>query len=127
MIYIFFLKHFYSLRIEAITCNKLSHCLFDFDCPDFGQYENEKYEHFSSKFTNLYASEDEPKILSLIDKSYYRDYMQLSYQSNKIDQTEYLRGNIRNSGETINLPFPTLNEEKKDKFIFRVLFKPETG
>jgi len=24
-----------NLRVETITCNKLSHCLFDFDCPDF--------------------------------------------------------------------------------------------
>ena len=34
---------FYSLKIETITCNKLSHCLFDFDCPNFDQYQNEKY------------------------------------------------------------------------------------
>lgn len=34
----------FSLRIETLTCNKLSHCLFDFECPDFDeQYENEKY------------------------------------------------------------------------------------
>jgi len=34
-----------SLKIEAITCNKLSHCLFDFDCPNFNQYQHEKYTH----------------------------------------------------------------------------------
>lgn len=27
--------HTVNLKIETITCNKLSHCLFDFDCPDF--------------------------------------------------------------------------------------------
>jgi hypothetical protein len=27
----------YSLRIETLTCNKLSHCLFDFECPDFDE------------------------------------------------------------------------------------------
>lgn len=42
--------HNFSLKIEAITCNKLSHCLFDFDCPDFAAYENEKYEHSTFKF-----------------------------------------------------------------------------
>ena len=35
-----------SLRVETVTCNKLSHCLFDFDCEDFASaYENEQYEH----------------------------------------------------------------------------------
>ena len=24
-------------RIETLTCNKLSHCLFDFECPDFDE------------------------------------------------------------------------------------------
>ena len=34
-----------NLRIETLTCNKLSHCLFDFDCHDFGEYDKETYEH----------------------------------------------------------------------------------
>jgi hypothetical protein len=28
----------------SLTCNKLSHCLYDFDCPSFDKvYKNEKY------------------------------------------------------------------------------------
>lgn len=117
----------YRLRIEAITCNKLSHCLFDFDCPDFTQYENEKYEHFSTKFQNLYANQDEPKMLSLLDKSFYRDYMKLTYDGNVVNQEEFLRTNIHSKGKSIILPYPKQKEEKKDKFVFRVIFKPESG
>ncbi len=29
----------------ALSCDKLSHCIFDFDCPDYEQvYQNEKFE-----------------------------------------------------------------------------------
>lgn len=57
-----------NLRVETITCNKLSHCLFDFDCPDFNaQYENEKYEHHVFKQKNLVANPRDPKMMSLID------------------------------------------------------------
>ena len=38
-------QHQVNLKIETLTCNKLSHCLFDFDCADFSQYDAEKYEH----------------------------------------------------------------------------------
>jgi len=27
-----------SLTVRTLTCNRLSHCLFDFDCPDFKIY-----------------------------------------------------------------------------------------
>ena len=39
-----------DLSIFALTCNKLSHCLFDFDCPDYDKvYKKEiyKFDQFS--------------------------------------------------------------------------------
>ena len=39
--------HNYSsnLVVRALTCNKLSHCLFDFDCVDFNAYQDEQYNY----------------------------------------------------------------------------------
>jgi hypothetical protein len=85
--YIPLTSNFYSLRVETITCNKLSHCLFDFDCPDFEQYENEKYEHQSFKFYNLYSNKNESKLLSLLDLSFLRDQMNISTENNLIDES----------------------------------------
>jgi len=78
-----------SLKIETITCNKLSHCLFDFDCPDFSQYENEKYDHQVFKFHSLFSNQNEPKMLSLLDLSFFRDQMKISYDANKLDKIKY--------------------------------------
>ena len=34
-----------DLVMYSLTCNKLSHCLYDFDCPSFDKtYKNEKYQ-----------------------------------------------------------------------------------
>jgi hypothetical protein len=34
-----------DLVMYSLTCNKLSHCLYDFDCLNFdNEYKNEKYE-----------------------------------------------------------------------------------
>ena len=108
-----------TLRVEAVTCNKLSHCLFDFDCKDFEQYENEKYEYQQFKFQNLYSCEDESKLLSLMDVSLYRDDMKLIKHTNQIQSQ---KGKLPRT-----IPFPSMSPENKDKFVFRMVFKPETG
>ena len=36
-----------------MTCNKLSHCLFDFDCADFNVYEQEQYNYQEFFFKKL--------------------------------------------------------------------------
>lgn len=35
----------HSLNIKTLTCDKLSHCLFDFDCADLNVYERETYNY----------------------------------------------------------------------------------
>ena len=41
------------LVVRTLTCNKLSHCLFDFDCADFNIYEQESYNYQEFLFKNL--------------------------------------------------------------------------
>ena len=33
----------FSLIVRTLTCSKLTHCLFDFDCKDLNVYEDEQY------------------------------------------------------------------------------------
>ena len=42
-----------NLIVRTLTCNKLSHCLFDFDCADFNIYEQESYNYQEFLFKNL--------------------------------------------------------------------------
>lgn len=41
------------LTVRTLTCNKLSHCLFDFDCLDFNVYAHEQYNYQEFFFKNL--------------------------------------------------------------------------
>jgi hypothetical protein len=34
-----------SVQVQVLTCDKLSHCLFDFDCVDLNVYEKEQYNY----------------------------------------------------------------------------------
>jgi len=49
-----------SLTVRTLTCNRLSHCLFDFDCPDFKIYEQEKYNYQEFNFLNLMHNKKMP-------------------------------------------------------------------
>lgn len=82
MLFIIYNLLIYSLKIETITCNKLSHCLFDFDCANFDQYENEKYQHQVFKYYNLTSSSNELKMLSINDMSLYRKEMAITQEPN---------------------------------------------
>jgi len=48
-----FQRHTSTLIVRTLTCNKLSHCLFDFDCADFNVYEAESYNYQDFFFKNL--------------------------------------------------------------------------
>ena len=74
-----------GLKIETITCNKLSHCLFDFDCPDFNsQYENEKYKHEEFELKNVVLPGKESELLSLLDIALIRNEMEIKIVHNKL-------------------------------------------
>ncbi len=46
MLFIAVTNHFiYRLELKTLTCDKLSHCLFDFDCVDLNVYERETYNY----------------------------------------------------------------------------------
>lgn len=44
--------------MRTLTCDKLSHCLFDFDCLDLNIYEKEQYnfQEYSSDHLKLNTS-----------------------------------------------------------------------
>ena len=94
--------------------------MFDFDCPNFDQYENEKYQHQIFKYYNLTSSSNELKMLSINDMSLFRKDMIITQDPNEPPTK-------RDSKFRIKQPFPIPNKEKKDQFIFRIMFKPETG
>ena len=74
-----------------MTCNKLSHCLFDFDCQDFNtQYETEKYFHQEFNFENILHSVEEPSLLTSLDVSFHRKEMDTKFVENKVTKWEYL-------------------------------------
>lgn len=41
------------MQVKALTCDKLSHCLFDFDCVDLNIYERETYNFDQFEINNL--------------------------------------------------------------------------
>jgi hypothetical protein len=50
----------YSVQVQVLTCDKLSHCLFDFDCVDLNVYEKEQYnyDYFEIKDMRSTGEED---------------------------------------------------------------------
>ena len=55
----------YSVNVQVLTCDKLSHCLFDFDCVDLNIYERESYNYDFHLIKELKStSEDTPDLTS---------------------------------------------------------------
>ena len=50
--------------------------------------------------------------------------MNISNFNNSIKKDEYFQQEQKN---IIQLPYPSLNEEDKKDFVFRLILKPETG
>lgn len=51
------------MNIQVLTCDKLSHCLFDFDCIDLNIYERESYNYDFHLIKELRStSEDTPDL-----------------------------------------------------------------
>lgn len=114
----------FSVRVETLTCNKLSHCLFDFDCPDFNtQYENEIYKHHTFKFKHLVDFGREPDLLTLLDLSLVRDQMDVSVSANTLSKQVYLE----KSDERLELALPRPKApDSLDKHLVRFVYKPHS-
>jgi len=69
-----------SLTIRTLTCNKLSHCLFDFDCPDFSMYEHEKYQFVEFKYHDLVSSKRHSPSQTDCDRILLRDRTGINVQ-----------------------------------------------
>lgn len=61
--------------------------------------------------------------MSINDLSFYRDDMEVSFIKND-SNSKLIESNYKFN---IRLPFPEYNENDGKDFIFRILFKPETG
>jgi hypothetical protein len=63
-------------------------------------------------------------MLSMLDLSFSRDQMKISYDANALDKIKYR--NQQTDGHIV-LPFPAQEEGAQAKFLFKVVFKPESG
>ena len=114
-----------NLRVETLTCNKLSHCLFDFDCPDFNQqYENEVYRHHTFKFKNLVDFGQEPDLLTQLDLSLTRDNMDVDLVRNIVSKDDYLGATP--DKKSLHVPLPRKPEKLDNKLVMRLLYKPHS-
>ena len=71
-------QHVSTLTVRTLTCNKLSHCLFDFDCADFSEYKEEHYNYQefvykSSKQRSMLHDQRQPEHLTTMDTILVRD------------------------------------------------------
>jgi len=47
------------VQVQVLTCDKLSHCLFDFDCVDLNVYEKESYNYDYFEIKDLRSSQED--------------------------------------------------------------------
>ncbi len=47
------------MQVQVLTCDKLSHCLFDFDCVDLNVYEKESYNYDYFEIKDLRSSQED--------------------------------------------------------------------
>ena len=56
--------------MQVLTCDKLSHCLFDFDCADLNVYEKEQYNYDYFEIKHLKTTADDDSELTTHDSNY---------------------------------------------------------
>lgn len=82
-----------NLTVRTLTCNKLSHCLFDFDCPDLSCYEHEKYQFVEFKYDKLTSNMQTGVSETICDRVMLRDRNGINVQCLEADKinpkTEY--------------------------------------
>ena len=114
----------FDLVMYSLTCNKISHCLFDFDCPDFEKvYKNERYKFDQFRLSNLrtvnLSNNDK------FQKHFCHQASQTLNDTNMINENNKIRlvTNYKNSDQQ----YPTDENIDKEKFTLRFMFKPQTG
>ncbi len=55
------------MEIKVLTCDKLSHCLFDFDCVDLNIYERETYNMDTFQITDLRYTPEDSSVMTTND------------------------------------------------------------
>lgn len=99
--------------MRTLTCNKLSHCLFDFDCTDFNIYEREQYNYqeftyrpSASRKRGMIHDKHQPEHKTSHDTYVMRDSLRVKCEN--VDKAKQL---IYNS----------------DKFVLRFFYKHKEG
>jgi len=97
-----------------LTCNKLSHCLFDFDCTDFEIYEKEQYNYQEFTFKpntarhiGMVHDSHQPRYRSSLDTYVLRDAVKITTRA----------------ADAVNLNY----YQNHDKFVLRFIFKNKEG
>ncbi|CDW85377.1 fha domain [Stylonychia lemnae] len=95
------------LNIKTLTCDKLSHCLFDFDCVDLNVYERETYNYQEFTLNALGQQEDQNQLKTTDD-------IAIMVEGTKITMDNYTESNNYLSNPVL------------DNLVMRVLYKPES-
>jgi len=69
------------LIVRTLTCSKLTHCLFDFDCKDLNVYEDEQYNFQEFAYRNLIHSKYQPTNVTTNDNTMFRKSIKVDIAS----------------------------------------------
>lgn len=63
------------MQVQALTCDKLSHCLFDFDCVDLNVYEKEQYSCDSFEIKDLRSGPEDTSETTTHDSNQLESFL----------------------------------------------------
>ena len=61
--------------MQALTCDKLSHCLFDFDCVDLNVYEKEQYTCVNFEIKDLRSGPEDTSETTTHDSNQLESFL----------------------------------------------------
>ena len=63
------------MQVQALTCDKLSHCLFDFDCVDLNVYEKEQYNYDYFEIKDLRSGPEDTSETTTHDSNHLDSFL----------------------------------------------------
>ena len=109
-----------TFTLRTLTCNRLSHCLFDFDCPDLSIYEQEQYNYQEFMYKTNARS---------INQSGGMVHDTYASAGATFNDTFVMRKDLRiqcKRVQSLSGGVPT-SDLSFDKFVLRFLFKSKDG
>jgi hypothetical protein len=111
--------------LRTLTCNRLSHCLFDFDCPDLSIYEKESYSYQEFTFKATPPSFNQVQDCNeaqLPSEGFCHDELMARFEQTTNDCFV-----LREQSKIFCRKPSTRVEYDPDKFVLRFLYKPKEG